>query len=85
MRTNCFDARREVSASGDFKRGVKRWGQAFAKMKAAAEEAKVEVSRSWEKKQIWIEALCADDGGSPVELDCALTPDEARDHSLSLM
>jgi molecular chaperone DnaK len=63
----------------DFKRGVVRWAQAFAKLKAAAEEAKIHVSRTWEQQPIWLQDICRDDNGDLVEIDLSLTPDELEE------
>lgn len=52
----------------DFRRGNPRWKTAFAKLKLAAEEAKVRVSRD-EKAEILVENLCQDDDGDSVDFE----------------
>ena len=63
----------------DFRRGVAKWAQAFAKLKAAAEEAKIHVSRTWERQPIWLQDICRDDNGETVEIDLSLTPGELEE------
>lgn len=58
----------------DFKRGNKRWEVAFAKIKAAAERAKIELSRS---ESSYFECTPFDDAaGERVEIDLQLTRDD---------
>lgn len=49
----------------DFQRGNAKWGHAIAKLKLAAEEAKIRLSRS-ETEMISIDALCKDERGEEV-------------------
>lgn len=55
----------------DFRRGNPKWRQALAKLKQAAEEAKIQVSRS-ESAEIMIDYLCQDDEGKPVQFEYTL-------------
>jgi molecular chaperone DnaK len=55
----------------DFRRGNPRWRAAFAKLKLAAEHAKIRVSRE-ETVEIAIDPLCIDDKGDRVALDFEL-------------
>lgn len=55
----------------DFRHGSPRWIAAFAKLKLAAEEAKIRVSRD-ESTEIIIDYLCNDDNGQPVRLEYEL-------------
>jgi molecular chaperone DnaK len=55
----------------DFRRGNPKWIQAFAKLKGAAEEAKIRCSRE-QAVPIFIEHLCTDDTGQPVEFEFEL-------------
>lgn len=59
----------------DFRRGNPKWKHALAKLKLAAEEAKIQVSRSETSHKIWIESLCQGERGEPVELEYDLTLD----------
>lgn len=52
----------------DFRRGNPRWARAIAKLKQAAEEAKINVSAD-ETTNIFIESLCEDDGGNRIDFD----------------
>jgi molecular chaperone DnaK len=61
----------------DFRRGNARWRGAIAKLKLAAEEAKIRVSRD-ETATIWIEYLCQDDQGHPVEFEYVLKREEVE-------
>ncbi|PYS87763.1 MAG: 2-alkenal reductase [Acidobacteria bacterium] len=56
----------------DFRRGNSKWAGAIAKLKMAAEKAKIAVSRQ-EAAEIRIEFLCLDDRGEPVEFVYDLT------------
>ena len=53
----------------DFRRGNPRWRAAFAKLKLAAEQAKIRLSRA-EAAEVTMEYLCKDDRGEPVQFDC---------------
>lgn len=55
----------------DFRRGNPKWVAAVAKLKLAAEEAKIRVSRA-ESALIDIEFLCQDDRGEPVRFEYEL-------------
>lgn len=58
----------------DFTRGNKKWGRAFAKLKRAAEIAKIDLSRN---ERATLEACkFADDSGDEIEFECELTRDE---------
>src|SRR5262249_44988298 len=56
---------------GDFRRGNPRWKAAFAKLKLAAEQAKIRVSRE-PVAEISIEPLCVDDRGDRIAFDFEL-------------
>ena len=55
----------------DFHRGNPRWRAAFAKLKLAAEQAKIRISRE-KAVEIAIDPLCIDDGGDRVALEFEL-------------
>lgn len=55
----------------DFRRGNPKWAAAFAKLKYAAEQAKIRVSND-ETAPILIELLCNDDRGEPIEFEYEL-------------
>jgi molecular chaperone DnaK len=55
----------------DFRRGNPKWRSAVAKLRAAAEEARVKAS-SGDAASIWIGHLCQDDEGQPVEFEYTL-------------
>jgi molecular chaperone DnaK len=55
----------------DFRRGSPRWKPAFAKLKLAAEQAKIRVSRE-ASVEISIDPLCVDDKGNRVGFDFEL-------------
>ena len=57
----------------EFQRGNARWRAAFAKLKLAAEEAKISVSRLGEPFELWVEDVCEDTSGQSVELAFELT------------
>jgi len=63
----------------DFRRGNSKWLGAIAKLKGAAEEAKIEVCRKKEPVTIWIEDLCEDENGQSVDFEYELTPDEVKE------
>ncbi|HYT94667.1 MAG TPA: Hsp70 family protein, partial [Gemmataceae bacterium] len=52
----------------DFRRGNARWRAAFAKLKLAAEQAKIRLSRE-DAVEVSIEYLCKDDSGEAVGFD----------------
>jgi len=56
-----------------------RWKAALAKLKYHAEEAKIQVSRTKQPAEIWVEGLCEDDQGNPVDFAYELQPDELQD------
>lgn len=57
----------------DFRRGNPKWRSAMAKLKSAAEEAKIKLSRA-ESVEIMLDppTLCQDDKGQPVEFEYTL-------------
>jgi molecular chaperone DnaK len=55
----------------DFRRGNPRWRAAFAKLKLAAEQAKIRISRE-PSVEINVDPLCIDDRGDRVALDFEL-------------
>ena len=61
----------------DFRRGNPKWRAAIAKLKLAAEEAKIRVSRD-ESATILIDFLCLDDRGEPVEFEYVLKKEEVE-------
>ncbi len=52
----------------------RRWKSALAKLKYHAEEAKIQVSRTRQPAEIWIEGLCEDDQGNAIDFACELMP-----------
>lgn len=56
----------------EFGRGVDKWLGAIAKLKLAAEEAKIALSRQ-DTAEVIIDHLCMDDRGQPVEVEHELT------------
>lgn len=58
----------------DFSRTNPKWRTAFAKLKYHAEEAKIQVSRTKETSELWIEDLCTDDHGESIDFEFTLTP-----------
>ncbi|MCX5644789.1 MAG: Hsp70 family protein, partial [Phycisphaerae bacterium] len=58
----------------EFSRQNPKWRSAFAKLKYAAEEAKIQVSRTGSPSETWTEDLCADDRGSNIDFTFVLTP-----------
>ncbi len=56
----------------DFNRGNPRWRTAFAKLKQEAEKAKIEISRTEQPYDLWIENVCKDESGNTVELEITL-------------
>lgn len=59
----------------DFRRGNPKWRAAFAKLKQAAEQAKIRLSRD-ASAEILIDFLCADDRGQPARLELELRRSE---------
>jgi len=59
-----------------FRRGEYRWRSAFAKLKAAAEEAKVQVSRTLKPVVVYRENICLDDRSNSIDLDVTLSPSD---------
>ncbi|MBC7912092.1 MAG: Hsp70 family protein [Pyrinomonadaceae bacterium] len=55
----------------DFRRGNPKWGKAIAKLKQAAEQAKIRLSRD-ETTEVSIESLCLDDRSDAVDFECEL-------------
>jgi molecular chaperone DnaK len=58
----------------EFSRQNPKWRSAFAKLKYAAEEAKIQVSRTVSPSEIWTEGLCTDDRGNGIDFAFVLTP-----------
>lgn len=58
----------------DFTRGNKQWQRAFAKLKRAAEIAKIDLSRN--ERATLETCKFADDSGAEIEFECELTRDE---------
>jgi molecular chaperone DnaK len=65
-------------ADKDFRRGNLQWRTAFAKLKAAAETAKIEVCRTNHPSEIWVEGLL-DAGGSAVDFEYRLTVSDLQE------
>jgi len=57
----------------DFARQNDRWRSAFAKLKSKAEEAKIQVSRTKEPTEFWVDNL-TDDAGQSFDFNYILTP-----------
>jgi len=55
-----------------------RWISALAKLKLSAEEAKIQVSRTKQPQEIWIEGLCENDSGELIDFQYELTPAELQ-------
>lgn len=62
----------------DFQRGNARWSAPIGKMKYYAEQAKIEVCRTKEPFEIWIEGLCEDADGKEVDFAFTLTPEQVE-------
>jgi len=60
----------------DFSRTNPKWRSALAKLKYHAEEAKIQVSRTRQPSEIWIEDLCMDDAGESIDFEYELTPSD---------
>ncbi len=58
----------------DFRVGNPRYRSAMAKLKLAAEQAKIQICRTDQPFNAWVENVCIDDAGQTVELDVTLTP-----------
>ncbi|MFM7058164.1 MAG: Hsp70 family protein [Planctomycetota bacterium] len=58
----------------NFERGNVKWAAAFAKLKSAAEQAKIEVSRTRAPWNVWVENVWQDDAGQSFDLSIELTP-----------
>ena len=63
----------------DFRRGNSKWKGAMAKLKGAAEKAKIEVCRKKESVNVWVEDLCEDETGQTVDFECEFNPDELQE------
>ena len=63
----------------EFRRGNPQWLSAFAKLKTAAEAAKIEICRTMQPYEIWIEDLLLDATGKAVELEYRLTPENLEE------
>ena len=64
---------------GGFQRGNDRWRAAFARLKLAAEDAKIEVCRRQAAHRIVIEDICIDDRGRSIDFEFELTPGDVRE------
>lgn len=62
----------------DFSRTNPQWRTAFAKLKYHAEEGKIQVSRTNESTELWIENLCNDDRGESIDFEFVLTPTDLQ-------
>ena len=65
----------------DFQRGNPRWRGPVGKLKYYAEQAKIEVCRTKEPFEIWIENLCQDADGKDVDFAFKLTPKHVEEVS----
>ncbi len=63
----------------DFRRGNPRWSGAVGRLKYHAELAKIEVCRTRQPHEIWIENLCDDASGKPIDFACTLTPADVEE------
>lgn len=63
----------------DFRRGNEDWRQAVAKLKNKAEEAKIEICRTRQPANIWIEDLCKDDDGEMIDFEFQLSPEDIQE------
>lgn len=61
-----------------FTRDNPKWRTAIAKLKYWAEEGKIQVSRTKQPWDYWIENLCVDDRGEQVDFHAELTPTELQ-------
>lgn len=62
----------------DFRRGNARWMSALAKLKTAAEKAKIDVCRKRVPAEVWIENLVQDASGQSIDFEYQLTPDDVQ-------
>ncbi len=65
----------------DFKRGNPVWNNPLGRLKFEVEKAKIEVCRTRQPAEIYIECLCEDTNGKPVEVVYSLTPEEVKEIS----
>lgn len=63
----------------DFRRGNEKWRSAIAKLKLAAEEAKIQVCRKQQASEIYLEDLLKDETGQTVDFEYELTPDDVKE------
>lgn len=64
----------------DFRRGTLKWTSAMAKLKMAAEQAKIEVSRKQQATLICFDPpLCQDEKGQVVDFEYELTPNDVEE------
>lgn len=71
VETLLVPALRKLRPDDDFRRGTPRWAGAFAKLKIAAEKAKIQLSRS-ASTAIEFEELCKDERGQGVPFEYEL-------------
>ena len=62
----------------DFRRGNERWESAIGKLKWHAEKAKIEVCRTKAPFELWVENLCEDADGKPIDFAYTLTPGDIQ-------
>lgn len=62
----------------DFSRSNPRWRNAIGRLKFEVEKAKIEVCRTRQPVEIYIESICEDTAGNPVEVIYTLTPNEVK-------
>jgi molecular chaperone DnaK (HSP70) len=63
----------------DFNRGNPRWDNPLGRLKFEVEKAKIEVCRTHQPVEIYVECLCEDANGKAVEVVYTLTPQEVED------
>lgn len=63
----------------DFRRGNEKWRAAIARLKLAAEKAKIQVCRKKQVSEIYIEPLLKDETGQTVDFEYELTPDDVKE------
>ncbi len=63
----------------DFKRGNPQWNNPLGRLEWEVEKAKIEVCRTRQPVEIYIECLCEDTNGKPVEVVYTLTPGEVEE------
>jgi molecular chaperone DnaK len=66
----------------DFIRGNPRWDNPLGRLKFEVEKAKIEVCRTRQAVEIYVECLCEDANGKPVEVIYTLTPREVEEIGL---